>query len=148
MKSLLYFVLAMAVLGCGSNDSAKQVEELKKEKAQLQKQLDSKSKSERVEKAASDNYERILGFWFTPHAAMLNMKFTRDSRFVFNDFNTDLNINEELTGRFELHNTTLTLFYDDRPKQSFTFKRGKDGDDNYYITKNGYYFVKGMNGGQ
>jgi hypothetical protein len=52
---------------------------------------------------------------------------------------------ELLTGEFILQNGTITLMYDDRPKQNFKFYKGESGDDNYYIKKNGYYFVKGEN---
>ena len=93
--------------------------------------------------------ENLIGYWFTPHAAALNISFTRDGNFLFNDFNVALDKDEILQGTYHLENGTLTLFYDDRPKQEFKFYKGEESDNhftNYYIKKKGYYFVKGANG--
>ncbi len=89
------------------------------------------------------NPANLLGTWFVPHGATINIKFTSDGRFVFNDYNSKLQKDEVLKGTYTLEKGTLTLNYDDRPKQRFKFYKGKKGDDNYYITKEGYYFVKG-----
>ncbi|MFN0199913.1 MAG: hypothetical protein ACKVTZ_00245 [Bacteroidia bacterium] len=92
------------------------------------------------------NIENLIGYWFTPHAATVNIQFNRNGRFEFNDYNARLEKEELLTGEFKLVNGTLTLMYDDRPKQHFKFYKGEEGDDNYYLKKSGYYFVKGENG--
>jgi hypothetical protein len=146
MKLLLHITLSVALLGC--TNSAKQAEQLKKENQQLRQERNEKAQAEEAEKARQDHYENLIGNWFTPHAAMVNMKFMRDKTFTFNDYNADIEDLEELSGHYELEGKTLTLYYNDRPKQRFSFKKGVNGDDNYYITKTGYYFVKGMNGEQ
>jgi hypothetical protein len=91
------------------------------------------------------NIENLIGYWFTPHGATVNIRFNRNGRFEFNDYNSSSEKEELLTGEFILQNGTITLMYDDRPKQNFKFYKGESGDDNYYIKKNGYYFVKGEN---
>jgi len=88
------------------------------------------------------NVENLLGNWFKPHEASINIKFYRDGRFEFNDYNSQKDEEELLEGKYELKNGTLTLMYDDRPKQNFKFYR--DGGQ-YYIKKGEYYFVKGDN---
>ena len=85
----------------------------------------------------------LVGKWFIPNIADINITFYKDSTFVFNDFNTQLMKDEVLRGRFELNGNKLILKYNDRPQQTFSFKKGSDTDDNYYITKGkNYYFVK------
>lgn len=148
---------------CNNSDNQKQKELELKEKELLlkEKELGLKEveqtkqnqipKSESISQKATgtnelSNIENLIGYWFTPHGATVNIRFNRNGRFEFNDYNSSLEKEELLTGEFKLQNGTLTLMYDDRPKQNFKFYKGESGDDNYYIKKNGYYFVKGENG--
>lgn len=97
--------------------------------------------------AQLSNVEKLIGNWFVPHNAMTNMKFLRNKRFEFNDYNSKLQKEELLKGTYTLENGVLTLLYDDRPSQRFKFYKGEKGDANYYIKGSaGYYFVKGENG--
>lgn len=89
--------------------------------------------------------EELIGCWFVPHSATINIKFERNGRFKFNDYNSQLQVEETLRGSWELSGSSLSLLYDDRPKQNFQFHKGKNGDTNYYIEKSGYYFVKSGN---
>ena len=90
--------------------------------------------------------ERLIGYWFIPHSATINIRFYRNKQFVFNDYNDVLNKEERLTGTFELSGNILTLYYEDRPKQKFRFHKGPRGDEDYYIESKGYYFAKGEEG--
>lgn len=86
----------------------------------------------------------LIGKWFTPHAADINITFYKDRTFVFNDFNRKTEEIEVLRGTFELNGNNLILKYKNKPQQIFKFEKGKGADDNYYITKGkNYYFVKG-----
>ena len=163
-KSFIFLALIIFVSGCNNSNSDKQRElELKeRELALKEKELSLKQNDNVGLKANSivdspdekvvelnqlSNIENILGNWFIPHAGMMNIKFARDGRFEFNDYNSNLEKDELLSGTFQLENGVLTLFYDDRPKQKFKFYKGADGDSNFYIKgSNGYYFVKGENG--
>lgn len=97
-------------------------------------------------KSRNTEFEYLIGGgkWFIPHNAGINIRFKKDSTFVFNDFNTKIMESEVLHGTFELIGNQLILKYNDRPKQTFKFERGKGADDdNYYITKGKkYYFVR------
>lgn len=85
----------------------------------------------------------LIGKWFIPHAADVNITFNKDRTFVFNDFNIKTEEIEVLHGTFELNGNNLILKYDNKPQQTFKFEKGKGADDNYYITKGKkYYFVK------
>jgi hypothetical protein len=148
---------------CNNSDSQRQKELELKEKELLLKEKElrlkevEQTKQNEIPKSEStsqkaigtnelSNIENLIGYWFTPHGATVNIRFNRNGRFEFNDYNSSLEEEELLTGEFKLQNGTLTLMYDDRPKQNFKFYKGESGDDNYYIKKNGYYFVKGENG--
>ncbi|NLI34986.1 MAG: hypothetical protein GX416_00485 [Bacteroidales bacterium] len=85
----------------------------------------------------------LIGKWFTPHAADINITFNKDRTFIFNSFNIKTQEIEVLRGKFELDGKNLILKYDNKPQQIFKFEKGKGVDDNYYITKGKkYYFVK------
>ena len=97
----------------------------------------------------ASSIENLLGYWFIPHNATINIQFYRNKKFVFNDYNSVQEKDEKLTGTFTLKGSVLTLLYDDRPQQKFKFYKGAAGDTNYYIKSFGsggsYYFVKGEN---
>ncbi len=95
-----------------------------------------------IQQNGKSDSQNLIGFWFQPHSAFLNIKFYPNGRFEFNDYNLKLDKEELLKGRYYLKGSSLVLVYDDRPKQSFNFIKGKGGDKNFYIKKKGYYFVK------
>ncbi len=163
VRSLLAILLIAMLCNCNNADDTKQKElELKeKEWALKEKKLEQKEQTPAaviapqeasVSKTATENtnplsdIENVIGNWFVPHAATTNIKFMRDGRFEFNDYNENLAKDELLTGTFTLENGNLSLLYDDRPKQNFKFYKGDKGDDNFYIRRGSYYFVKGENG--
>jgi len=86
--------------------------------------------------------ESLVGYWFIPHNAGINISFFSDSTFVFNDYNTKLQKDEILEGTFQLKANQLILIYSDRPKQTFNLFKYASSDDDYYIKKGNYYFVK------
>jgi hypothetical protein len=163
MKLLLFIIFSIFIISCNSTNDTKQKElELKERELTLkEKELAQKEKSELsqntvqavpIEKVQSSginqlsNVDNLIGNWFMPHSATINIKFNRDGRFEFNDYNSSLEKEEMLTGAFQLENGSLILLYDDRSKQNFRFYKGENGDANYYIKKGEYYFVKGENG--
>ena len=87
----------------------------------------------------------VVGCWFSPHNATINIKFFSYGRFEFNDYNSKTDEHELLTGKFELKDQTLTLMYDDRPGQRFAFISDSGIQEIHYIKNSaGYYFVKGL----
>lgn len=114
-------------LGNATNDSVKVI-------AVVAEKIDSLS-----------NPKNLVGHWFIPHNATVSITFTADGKFVFNDFNSKLDKEELLQGTFTLQSGVLTLNYVDRSKQKFKFYKGDYPDDNYYIKKGEYYFVKDDN---
>ncbi len=152
MRTTSLLVLALFILtSCGSSTAKKQEElDLKEKEISLrEKELQLKEKEEALVASLNaknkelSNVDNLIGYWVFPHNATINIEFTPNGRFVFNDYNSTSEKEEILTGTYMLSNGTLTLFYDDRPKQRFKFYHGEPGDDNYYIKKSGYYFVKG-----
>lgn len=153
MKSISIYLLAIMLffLSCKNESSQKEKELQLKEKELFLKEkelllIENVNSKNTTEKNQVSNIEKVIGNWFIPHNATVNIKFTRDRRFVFNDYNSITEQDEVLTGEFKVENGIITLFYDDRAKQKFRIAKGINGDTNYYITKgNDYYFVKGEN---
>lgn len=152
-KLIIFLVVSMVLISCGNGQSEKQKELELKEKELLLKEKELKLQEESLQQKAAQtknnelsNVENLIGYWFVPHGATVNIRFSRNGRFEFNDYNSALEKEELLTGTYKLKNGTLILLYDDRPKQSFKFYKGEKGDENYYIKKSDYYFVKGENG--
>jgi len=112
-----------------------------RQKANTTVSQDTSSVSHIKKTNSKEDTARIVGYWFTPHSAKVNIRFYNDGHFEFNDYNLKLEAYERLTGKYKLNDSLLVLQYDDRPQQTFKFY--KDSDDNYYIKKNGYYFAKG-----
>ena len=157
LKSIYLLAFLSFFLSCKNESSQKDKElqlkekelELKEKKLLLKENENQKKINET--KSTTDineiyNVENVIGNWFVPHNATVNIKFARNGRFVFNDYNSQTEQDEVLTGGFKLESGVITLLYDDRAKQKFKIKKGTNGDTNYYITKgNDYYFVKGEN---
>ena len=89
-----------------------------------------------------DKEKYIIGRWIIPHNADVNITFNANGTFLFVDFNLKTYKEEILKGKYIIERNVLTLNYYDRPKQIFTYYKGKADDTNYYIKKKGYYFVK------
>lgn len=103
-----------------------------------------KNTQELESKNELSNIANVIGYWFTPHGATINIRFFENGNFEFNDYNSYLDKEVLLRGEYTLENGSITLFYNDRPKQKLKFYKGSNGDMNYYIKKNNYYFVKGV----
>jgi hypothetical protein len=157
-NNLLPLICLLLLASCNNNTATekevtlKQQETGSKNKELTKKEITDSIKNDPGKPLAqggaleSTNTEKLLGYWFTPHAATINIRFFRNNTFVLNDYNTTLDKEERLTGNYDLKGSTLTLLYDDRPKQRFKFYKGEGADDNYYIKNPGNYFVKGENG--
>jgi hypothetical protein len=158
---ILLFIILTGLTSCNNSKKQKELELKEKELSLREQELKLKEKENTVQSNTSQttvdktqptkndqlsNVENLIGYWFVPHGATINIKFNRDGKFEFNDYNVTLEKDELLKGTYQLENGVLTLLYEDRPKQKFKFYKGEKGDDNYYIKKTGYYFVKGENG--
>lgn len=83
----------------------------------------------------------LKGKWFIPHNADINIVFNEDSTFIFHDYNACKDTMEVLKGTYSLKRNRLILKYSDRPQQVFLYHYGTYNDE-YYIKKSNYYFVK------
>lgn len=161
---LVFAVTLSAIFGCTnpSTDKQKELELKEKELALKEQELKLREKETTIQsrtvtfdstnttlKSKTDklsDVENLIGYWFVPHVAIINIRFYRNGKFDFKDYNATLDKDENLQGTYQLDKGILTLFYNDRPKQNFKFYRGDKGDVNYYIKNNSHYFVKGANG--
>jgi hypothetical protein len=154
-KNLVTLICLILLVGCNTNSTKEKELALKEKELELkEKELNQKKITDSIAAKStqstvsieSSNIEKLIGYWFTPHAATVNIRFYRNKTFVLNDYNSTLDKEEKLTGTFDLTGNTLTLLYEDRAKQKFTFYKGEGDDDNYYIKNPGNYFVKGESG--
>lgn len=132
MKSILIFLLVSWVtISCNTNtNSSKKMNSSTTSKNTIMHQ--------EVKKALP---KTLLGKWFTPHAAMLHIVFNEDHTFVF--ANSDEKGNEKLeTGTFTFLNNEIVLKKSDKTIEKFTFKKGENGDTNYYLQNEVHYMVK------
>ena len=87
----------------------------------------------------SSNKNILIGCWWTPHAATVNIHFSKNGSFVFND------VDSVLRGKYYLTKGTITLAYNDRKPQSFYLKYYmNNGEPDFIISKKGYYFIKDL----
>ena len=88
------------------------------------------------------------GCWFVPHNSGVNIRFTENSNFAFQDRDKEKGDEVAYTGKYLLDGNNLWLIFNDKPKKKFYFYKGEGSDDNYYIKgyplkTTEYYFVHG-----
>ncbi len=88
----------------------------------------------------------MIGCFFFPHSADINIRFYEDGSFVFHDFDPDSGSIVTRRGWFHLTDSSLVMTYlTNTPEDRFRFYRGRLGTAdslNYYLSKPQYYFVK------
>lgn len=142
-KTLHIILLTLSIFGlsCDSKSPSSTTPEVEIKKDTL---IKSNIENKHLEENPQiEPQEELIGYWFTPHAATINIQFFEDGHFILNDYNVKTEQEEQLTGMFSLEAEKLTLNYNDRPSQSFRFYKGEENDGNYYIKNPGNYFVKG-----
>ncbi len=93
MKKLSAPFLAFILLSFFSckNDKKSQNELKRKEKQLILKENETINQISEEEKLKmvnqNPNIENLIGYWFTPRAAFVNMSFDKNGRFEFNDYN-------------------------------------------------------------
>ncbi len=92
--------------------------------------------------ASAQTREQTIGCWKMPSRAGETLQLNRDGSFSFNDYNAKTQAFENMYGTWTMTGATLTLLYDDRPKQRFMYSKDKRGT--WMLTKaGGFMFVKG-----
>lgn len=77
--------------------------------------------------AQSSSQEALIGCWTMPARIGESIQLYRDGRFGFNDYNTKTAAFEYMSGTWTSTASSITLLYDDRPKQTFTIRKDKAG---------------------
>src|SRR6266496_3956970 len=130
-------------LACNNQDK-KLVNQTEKDSLSIKDSIDfeaASTKSDDYYNNFDSPFDTLIGCWAAIRAGNITITFSKDSTFEFYDYNSKSKEEELLTGRFELNDHILTLFYNDRPKQRFNFKRDAQANDEYRITNaGGYYF--------
>lgn len=95
--------------------------------------------------ALAQNNEQMIGCWTMSTRAGEYMQLDRDGRFAFHDWNKAKSQWDDLSGTWEYETLKggtgkLTLYYDDRTKQTFTLKKDKAGK--WTMTKVGGFLFR------
>jgi len=145
---LMIVLLTNIIQGCNSvtDKTTTNTKELAKDSALIDDTIDIEAASVKADEYY-DNFENpfdsLIGCWSAIRKGNITITFSSDSTFEFYDYNSTSKTEELLTGRMELKGTILTLFYTDRPKQRFVFKKDPEANNEYRITNSaGYYFLK------
>lgn len=140
------FIVIVTILACNNGEKGSVTNQTVADSLHVKDTINLEAASVKADEYYNDlqyPLDTLTGCWAAIRAGNITISFSKDSTFEFFDYNSKLKENELLTGRFELDGSTLTLFYNDRPKQRFTFKRDPESNDEYRITNStGYYFLK------
>ncbi|RYD53537.1 MAG: hypothetical protein EOP52_05225 [Sphingobacteriales bacterium] len=90
--------------------------------------------------ACAQTMESVIGCWTMPSRAGESIQLNRSGGFTFSDYNAKTQAFETLYGSWTMSGKTITLMYEDRPKQRFMLaKSGKS----WMMTKaGGFKFTK------
>lgn len=90
--------------------------------------------------AFAQNMESVIGCWTMPSKPGEAIQLNRSGDFMFSDYNAKARGFEHLTGTWTLSGKTVTLLYEDRPRQRFTLRKTQSG---WALTKvGGFWFTK------
>ncbi len=90
--------------------------------------------------AFAQDPEAVIGCWTMASRAGESIQLNRGGSFSFNDYNAKTKSFENLYGTWTMSGNTLSLLYEDRPKQRFTLTKTKTG---WVMTKaGGFRFAK------
>jgi hypothetical protein len=89
-----------------------------------------------------NSFDTLIGCWAALREGNITITFSKDSSFEFYDYNQKTKEKELLTGRIELKDSILILYYSDRPKQRFAFKKESESNEYRITNSTGYYFIK------
>ena len=88
----------------------------------------------------AQNKETVIGCWTMPSRTGETIQLNRSGSFSFNDYNAKTRSFDNLYGNWTLSGNTLSLMYEDRPRQRFTLTNTKSG---WVMTKaGGFRFAK------
>jgi len=91
--------------------------------------------------AFSQAKKRLVGYWYKPKS-QVNVRFYPNKTFEYNDYDSVANRSQKFKGKFSLKDTELTLIFDDKSKQVFSFYKVNPGNKNYYLKKGNDFFIK------
>lgn len=90
--------------------------------------------------AFAQNMESVIGCWTMPSKPGEAIQLNRSGDFRFSDYNGKTRAFETMYGTWSLSGKTVTLLYEDRPRQRFTLRKTQSG---WALTKvGGFWFTK------
>ncbi len=90
--------------------------------------------------AFAQSMESVIGCWTMTSKPGEAIQLNRSGDFMFSDYNGKTREFETMYGTWSLSGKTVTLMYEDRPRQRFTLTKTKSG---WALTKTGgFWFTK------
>jgi hypothetical protein len=134
MKKIALFCILALVYGCINNkNKEKDFIEIK------DSVTDSINKDKRM--LSAFNVDSLSGYWFQPHAAVINITFTKEGTFIFNTFDSKAMQDQKLIGTYKIEGNKVLMktTNQEHKEEQFDIKINKGG---YYLEKEGFYLVK------
>jgi hypothetical protein len=134
MKKIALFCILALVYGCINNkNKEKDFIEIK------DSVTDSINKDKRM--LSAFNVDSLSGYWFQPHAAVINITFTKKGTFIFNTFDSKAMQDQKLIGTYKIEGNKVLMktTNQEHKEELFDIKINEGG---YYLEKEGFYLVK------
>jgi hypothetical protein len=135
MKKIAFIYVLALVYGCSNESKNKENDFIEVKDAVI----DSINKDKRI--LAAFNVDSLSGYWFQPHAALVNITFTNEGTFIFNTFDSKTMQDQKITGTYKIEGNKVFMktTNQEHKEEQFDIKINK-GD--YYIENEGFYLVK------
>ena len=134
MKKIALFCILALVYGCINNkNKEKDFIEIK------DSVTDSINKDKRM--LSAFNVDSLSGYWFQPHAAVINITFTKNGTFIFKTFDSKAMQDQKLIGTYKIEGNKVLMktTNQEHKEELFDIKINEGG---YYLEKEGFYLVK------
>lgn len=135
MKKIALICVLALVYGCSNESKNKENDFIEVKDAVI----DSINKDKRI--LAAFNVDSLSGHWFQPHAAMINITFSKNGKFEFNTFDNKTMLDEKLTGIYSIEGQKVILKITDSERKEDVLDI-KINEGGYYLEKMGYYLIK------
>lgn len=133
-KITLIFVLAL-IYGCFNKSNNKENDFVEVKDAKMD------STNNKKQMILAFNVDSLSGHWFQPHAAVINIDFTKEGTFVFNTFDTVLMKDQKLTGTYQIEANKVVLKISNFKLKDEIFQINVN-EGGYFLEKEGFYLIK------
>jgi hypothetical protein len=134
MKKIALFCILALVYGCINNKNKE------KDFIEIKDSVTDSINKDKIMLSAF-NVDSLSGYWFQPHAAVINITFTKKGTFIFNTFDSKAMQDQKLIGTYKIEGNKVLMktTNQEHKEELFDIKINEGG---YYLEKEGFYLVK------